>query len=270
MTGCIYIITEGSPRQIAEYRAGTAAPTFFKVGRALSSDVKELTPVEYRLARLQSCTTEPLAVIQVFSFATKEDAIKVEATFKKAHTPKFGVKLYKEHEWFHGTLPIADVAVWLIAHGARDATKEHADRTVQGRYEIDFGTIAPNLTEEPRYGTTVRLLEFTNQTKWQKLVACRYSDHVTLSAYWTGSPRQIKLVDKIESPTPNIVNEMWENEVATVLQANRQFWEAVEHKPSTAPRTGRAQTPWRYSGWLPSLQMDPIFSHIRNKLCAAR
>lgn len=270
MTGYIYILTEGTPRQIAEYRAGTAAPAFFKVGRALSSAVKSLTPVEYRLSRLQSCTIEPLAAIRIFSFATKKDAIKAEAEFKDIHTAEFGVKLYKEHEWFHGALPIADVAGWLIAHGACDLTKEHADRTVQGRYEIDFGTIDLNLNEKSRYGTTVRLLEFTNQTKWQKLVACRYSDHVTLSAYWTGSPRPIKIVDKIESPTPNIVNEMWENEVAAVLQANRQFWEAVEHKPSTAPRTARSQTPWRYSGWLPCLQMDPIFSRIRDKLCAAR
>lgn len=270
MTGYIYVIAEGSPHQIAEYRAGKAAPAFFKVGRALSSSIKSLTPVEYRLSRLQSCTIEPLAAVRIFYFATKKGAIEAEAAFKTIYTAEFGVKLYKEHEWFHGTLPIADVASWLIAHGARDATKEHTDHAVQGRYEIDFGTIAPNLDEGPRYSTTIRLLEFTNQIKWQKLVACRYSDHVTLSAYWTGSPRPIKLVDKIESPAPNIVSKMWETEVAAVLQANRQFWEAVEHKPSTAPRTGAMKTPWRYSGWLPSPQMDPIFSRIRNALSSVR
>lgn len=270
MTAYIYVITECSSKDVADYRTGIRTPKFFKVGRALESKVKGLTPVEYRLACLQSCTTEPLSAVCVLAFDTKADARRIEAEFKRVYTKRFGVGLYKNHEWLHGALPISNVVDWMLAAGARDVTKEHPARDVQACYEINYGTIDPNPVHgAPRFGTTIRLLEFSHQVTWQKLVACRYSEDVTLAAYWTGSPRPITVTDRIVSPSPTSINKVWEECVARVLAEHVAIWQPLEHPQSTATRSSGDKTPWRYSGWIHKQLMEPVFSSIRNRLRAS-
>ncbi len=249
--GFIYIFTEATPEEIATLRSNNATPAVYKVGMASWGKTKPsasmLKPVEIRQARAQSCNPRQINCLKVFALDNEKTALSLEKAFHSEHQAKHGVGLYKGHEWYRPSLPIAESANWIMRNGGKDLTSEYNVKTLNGAYEE--GPHETSKKDSSIYPLVAYLLHLGDDGDWYRVLATGYDRNDVPRWYNTGNPREVRLQLKL---APKIGEDPKERNIRV-----KTFMGALlsEFGNMQSPFARKLGATWNTLAWVKSSQL---------------